>query len=362
MIGISYRAPEEVSGAELTANNASLPGRSSTKTVGASSVNDVVAANIAANMAMSSDMSIADSVANLAVSIEILSKFEQVDGSSVQKPTIIELTAGSKSIISYTTKSGDTVQSVAKHFGISEQTLKWANDLTGDTLVIGSVLEIPPINGVVYIVRAGDTAASIASRYQSDASRIISYNNLEISGIRAGQKIVLPGGILPVNERPGYYSPYSSYGFSGGESVVVGNIRAKYGVDVYNSSPGNTFGSGLAYINNGGQCTWWVYERLKAMGRPLPRGAILGNAGYWDYSLVNYYGYHVRGANVMPKVGDIMQNGIGTVSTTGHVSVVERINKDNSIVVSEMNYPVAGVVTERTIPAYAIGFAKYIYK
>lgn len=357
MIGVSYRTPEEVHGVELAANNASLPGRSPAGPSGTPAVDDVVAANIAANMAMSSDLPVAVAVANLAVSVEIRSQYEQVDASSVQKPTIIELTAGSRSIVSYTAKAGDTVQSVARQFGISVQTVKWANNMTSDSLNSGVELEIPPINGVIYITKAGDTADSIASRYQANANRIISFNDLEIGGIRAGQKIILPDATLPTSERPGYIAPYLSYGYSGGNHTTISPY--KY-ISVNINS--NRMGSGNKNYN--GQCTWWVWERRAAMGRALP-GYALGNAGDWASSL-GAAGYTV---NRSPAVGAIMQNGYGTVSRWGHVAIVERINSDNSIVVSEMNYVGPSwngyawvpTVNERTIPAYAVGTFNFIH-
>lgn len=346
MIGVSYRAPQEVGGSEVSANSASTP--SSTGSSGTPAVNEVVAANIAANMAVSSDLPVATAVANLAASTQIKSQYEQADASSVQKPTIIELTAGSRSIISYTTKAGDTVQSVARQFGISVQTLKWANNLTDDSFSAGTQLEVPPVNGVIYITKVGDTAASIAERYQANASRIVSFNDLEVSGIRPGQKIILPGGILPVTERPGYTPPYLSYGYSGGDYTVVDPYKY-ISVNIY------SYRMGAGNKNYNGQCTWWVWERRAAIGRPLPSYA-LGDAADWVYSLS---GSHK--VNRTPAVGAVMQNGRGTVSWAGHVAIVERINSDGSILISEMNYGAAFRVTERTIPAYAVGMFNYIH-
>ncbi|HRQ86487.1 MAG TPA: LysM peptidoglycan-binding domain-containing protein, partial [Candidatus Saccharibacteria bacterium] len=79
-----------------------------------------------------------------------------------------------------------TVASIAQRFKVSAQTVQWANNLVGNSVTAGTVLDIPPIDGVIYITKTGDTAQSIAQRYSANASRIISYNDLEISGVKPG--------------------------------------------------------------------------------------------------------------------------------------------------------------------------------
>ena len=63
-------------------------------------------------------------------------------------------------------------------------------------------------------VRGYDTA--IAAKYQADKSRVVSFNDLELGGLATGRTIVIPGGVLPTNERPGYVAPRSSRGSFGG--------------------------------------------------------------------------------------------------------------------------------------------------
>ncbi len=40
------------------------------------------------------------------------------------------------------------------------------------------ILKIPPISGVIYKIRKGDTLSAIASRYDVDADDIMRVNNL----------------------------------------------------------------------------------------------------------------------------------------------------------------------------------------
>jgi surface antigen len=123
---------------------------------------------------------------------------------------------------------------------------------------------------------------------------------------------------------------------------------------VYNShrntkstTPGNT--------NAWGNCTWYAWERRLEIGRPLPSGA-LGNAAQWNSSLASM-GYRV---DSVPEVGAVFQNGGGY----GHVGIVESINADGSIEVSEMNnYSGGGYnwINGRSIPAGQVGTFNYIH-
>src|SRR3989338_5044736 len=60
-------------------------------------------------------------------------------------------------IIEYTVEKGDTISTIARKFGVSENTLRWANNLTGDSLNIGDSLQIIPVTGMVHKVASGDT-------------------------------------------------------------------------------------------------------------------------------------------------------------------------------------------------------------
>ena len=76
---------------------------------------------------------------------------------------------------SYTIKSGDTLASIGKKFGISVDTIKWANDLKTDTIKPEQTLKIPPITGVVHTVVSGETVYSIAKKYKTTAQNIVNF-------------------------------------------------------------------------------------------------------------------------------------------------------------------------------------------
>lgn len=108
-----------------------------------------------------------------------------------------------------------------------------------------------------------------------------------------------------------------------------------------------------------GQCTWWAYKRRAELG--LPVGSYFGNGNMWADSARNL-GYWVDGT--ARHVGDIVVFQTGQVDADpiyGHVSIVEAINADGSIEVSESNVKGLGVVSSRTISAQDAAQLQYIH-
>ena len=98
------------------------------------------------------------------------------------------------SIESYVIKSGDTISSIAKKFGVSVETILWENNLSlSSTLRLGQKLTILPTSGLTYKVKKGDTVDKIARNFKVDADRILAYNNISAaSGLQVGETIVVP--------------------------------------------------------------------------------------------------------------------------------------------------------------------------
>lgn len=340
IVAVGYRPPEQVS----SIANTTTPGDAQTTSItDQPTVNDVVAANIAANVAITTNLSVANSAANNATSLRIESSLPQAEETAVTKPPIIELSSASRNITYYTAQNGETASSVAAKFGVSADTIKWANNLTSDTLKFGQSLQILPTSGITYTAKSGDTVQSVADKYKSDVNLITTYNDLEISGLTPGLKIIVPNGILPETERPGYVAPVAYTAFYGtgfgGDTWFIKRGTAMYG--------GNTY----AY----GNCTAYAFDRRTELG--LGVSSHWGNASTWAYSAAAE-GYVV---NNSPSVGAIMQNSGGF----GHVAIVEKVLDNGDIQVSEMNASVAGggynVVSGRTIPASSVGYYAYIH-
>lgn len=105
----------------------------------------------------------------------------------------------------YVVRPGDTVQSVAKLFKVSTNTILWTNDLKkGEKLTVGDTLIILPVDGVKHTVKKGDTIKNIAKLYNVSTGDIYSFNDLnEESILKIGDEIIIPGAeIKEVEKKP----------------------------------------------------------------------------------------------------------------------------------------------------------------
>ena len=333
VIAVGYRAPQQASG---VANATTVA--TDTQATKQTSVDEIVATNIAASLAETTNLSVANNVANLSVSLAAQSEIAQTDETVAAKPQILE-PSSNRTITSYVAVAGDTADSLAAKFGVTKETIKWANGLTADAIPAGKELKILPTDGVLYTVKAGDTTASIAQKYNADQARVVLYNDLDVSGIVAGQQIILPSGSLPETERPGYVAPRIV------TRLATTTASGSSASNIYRASAGNRYSFGY--------CTWYVFERRAELGRPI--GSFWGNASNWAYA-AGSAGYSV---NRTPEVGAIIQNGGGL----GHVAIVEEIRANGDLVLSEMNYGGGWnqIYRGRVVPAGQVSLYNYIH-
>lgn len=106
---------------------------------------------------------------------------------------------GRKEIVEYEVKEGDSISTIAVAFGVSSETILWANNLTSSSLLkTGQKLVILPISGVLYRVQAGDSLSEIAKKYKGDSARIVAFNELsDENDISIGDILVIPDGTMP---------------------------------------------------------------------------------------------------------------------------------------------------------------------
>lgn len=114
-------------------------------------------------------------------------------------------------IITYTVEKGDTISSIARKFDISIDTIKWANNLTSDSVSVGDTLKILPVTGIAHKVQKGDTVYSIAKLYSTDAQKIVDFPfndfaNPETFTLVEGQILIVPDGVKP-SEKANYVRP-----------------------------------------------------------------------------------------------------------------------------------------------------------
>jgi len=98
----------------------------------------------------------------------------------------------------YMVQEGDTPGRIAANFGVSLNTILWANDLKSSSIIKpNQELIILPISGVMHTVKKGDTLLSIAKKYQTFSDEIFVFNDLKDEGsIKIGQELIIPNGRL----------------------------------------------------------------------------------------------------------------------------------------------------------------------
>lgn len=98
----------------------------------------------------------------------------------------------------YVVHSGDSLSQIAKMFGVSINTIIWANDLgNGSTIREGQTLIILPVSGVRHIVKKGDTTKSIAVKYKADLGEVLNFNNLGVNApLAEGDVVIIPDAEL----------------------------------------------------------------------------------------------------------------------------------------------------------------------
>ena len=129
----------------------------------------------------------------------------------------------------YVVKKGDSLWSIAKKYGISVDELKSLNKLSSNLLSVGQVLKVigdSSTNNELYIVKSGDTLYSIARRFGVSVDELKKYNNLTSNSLSIGQQLYIPTGQI-TEDIVG--SNYDTYIVKSGDTIY--SIANSYGVN-----------------------------------------------------------------------------------------------------------------------------------
>ena len=185
--------------------------------------------------------------------------------------------------------------------------------MKGDALSIDQELKIPPVTGIVYKVREGDTIYTIAKKYRTEAQKIVNFpfndfSDIETFALNIGQTLVVPDGMPPI-------APVATYKFT--PSVFAGGTGQ------------------LAWPTSGvvTQYPSWYHNALDIASPAAPGIAAADNGivilaeyskwGYGDHVMIDHgggivtlYG-HMQAIYVKP--GDKVTKGqiIGKMGSTG---------------------------------------------
>jgi surface antigen len=275
----------------------------------ANPLDQLSSADIALTVARMSSLPEATAINNQADSQAIELSMAQSSNNVVSKPQVVTTALKSQADIkSYKTVNGDTIATLAVKFGVTSDSIRWSNNLTGDTIAAGTTLTIPPVNGIVYAVKAGDTADTLATKFKASKDQIIAYNDAEIKGLRVGDKIIIPNA---TQVAPALTA----------RAIAASNANASSRTVSY------PWGSSAIYGSNGydfGYCTWYVANRIT-----VPTN--WGNANTWA-SLAPLSGWTVSST---PRAGAVGQSSAGA---EGHVAYVEAVSDDGTMIkYSDMN-------------------------
>jgi murein DD-endopeptidase MepM/ murein hydrolase activator NlpD len=104
--------------------------------------------------------------------------------------------------IDYTVVVGDSVFGIAQAFGLTPESVLWANyeilNDNPDELSPGMSLIIPPVDGVLYQWQEGDTIQGVAERFEAKPEDVLGWSGNRIDlidpEINVGAMVMLPGG------------------------------------------------------------------------------------------------------------------------------------------------------------------------
>jgi surface antigen len=240
---------------------------------------------------------------------------------SVQPQVAASAFKSNKDIQTYIAQAGDTLASVAAKFSVTSDSIKNSNGLSGTAITAGTKLLIPPISGIIYTVKSGDTPQSLATTYKASVADIIASNDAEIAGLQVGEQIIIPNATLPAP----IYNAVASGDFAWGTTAIYGGNEYDYGF-----------------------CTWYVATQIS-----VPNN--WGNASSWAY-YARADGWTVSST---PIVGAIAQTPYAAHGE-GHVAIVTAVSADGSqIQFKDMNgiagwgrVGYSGWVSTSTFPNY----------
>lgn len=106
-----------------------------------------------------------------------------------------------KALVRHLIKPGETLSTIANIYRTSVQALAYWNNIANPNFICaGRFLDIVTVEGSLHHVGKGDTLERIAQEYNADPSVIASFNLLDEQRMFTGQKLVIPGGVHPMEK------------------------------------------------------------------------------------------------------------------------------------------------------------------
>ncbi|MDO8585205.1 MAG: M23 family metallopeptidase [bacterium] len=198
----------------------------------------------------------------------------------------------------YKVQKGDTLSGIAANFGISLNTVYWANKgIKGGALRVGQEVTILPVSGVIHQVQAGETLESIASTYGISEARMLKYNKRVVQrGIGQGVNLIIP------DAKP-------QTGIASAATAVLPDLRGYYAIPTTGWNWGKLHNYNGVDIANA--CGTPIYAAAEGLVTAVT--GIEWNEGYGSYVMIEHpngtktrYAHNDRNA---VSVGDYVAQG-----------------------------------------------------
>lgn len=247
-------------------------------------------------------------------------------------------------IVVYTVVLGDTLSGIAAKFGVSINTILWANNIKdAKTIKIGDELVILPVTGIQYKVKKGDTLEAVAKKFKPKdedlsleefVAEIVSFNGLAVGeALAVNQIIIIPEGEFSPppapSPKPGVKSAPSAVRFAQYPEYqgyylrpIIGGRRSRgihgyNGVDLANacglpllaSAVGNVivardsgwnggYGKYVVIAHPNGTQTLYAHMQMIAVviGQAVSQGFQIGQTGSTGNSTGCHVHFEIRGA------------------------------------------------------------------
>ena len=229
-------------------------------------------------------------------------------------------------ITTYTVKEGDNLTAIAHSFGVTVNTILWANDIRNARLIKpGDTLVILPVSGVQYIVKKGDTIESIAKKFKGSSQEIAQFNGFGIGEeLVIGSEVIIPDGEVQEILTPSMPAPRLSVSrFAGLPELSGYYFRPIIGGRNARATKANPHGiHGYNGVDLANSCDLPVMA--SAEGTVLIARSSGWNGGYGRYAVISHENgtqtlyAHMRTVDVSVGQRIFQAQTVGTIGSSGN--------------------------------------------
>lgn len=225
---------------------------------------------------------------------------DTLGGAANPSGELVEWVAQDAEIITHTVKDKETVSDIARIYGVSVETILWANALRQSSIIRpGDELKFPSLSGILHRVRSGETLSGIASAYGVNIERITAANRGLTASINPGDEIIIPGGrlaaptlrALPLSTAAYFIMPTTGLNWGRYHRVNATDIANVCGTPVWAAASGivtqvaygwnGGYGNLIRISHPNGMQTLYAHMQtiLVRTGAPVSQGEQIGTIG-----------------------------------------------------------------------------------